>query len=374
MKPIVYGTTDLEPFRLSNESEPLVFEKELVHVGTFQKDSHRFTIDSGLLSHWVATFSRMVENGVQVPVPIEHTENPEKRRGTVISMSVRTNLNGLPAIFGRIRFRDADAAKLAGSDVSIYVPPEAKDGRGNWYARPITHVAITDYPVVQGLEPFQAIAASLVNGDIPVSVLTDLAQKLGLQVPPGSDDDAITEAIVGYVESVKAPAAPPAAPPAPGVPVQAGPKPGEQRPPAASPGAAPGVPAAPAAPVAGPQVPAAPGVPPKVEKKPLPQPMAASFARLLKENRESKLDKLVANGNITKAARDEFAKQYCSDETLALSLSDDGQDTSFDNLISGLSKNTAIALGERSPAQLPTPDDKNPLLKDAEARAKSAKS
>lgn len=153
---------------MADDEGGLVFEKEIVHVGKFTKDEGdqqiTYDIKESWLSHWVNTFAEMSEAGVSIAVPVEHTADPEKRRGTVLSMRKGLNDTGLPALFAKIRFRDQEAAKLAKeSNVSIYVPrdyPNTKTGK-KWQA-PIAHVAITDNPVIADLGPFQAIAASLV--------------------------------------------------------------------------------------------------------------------------------------------------------------------------------------------------------------------
>ncbi len=133
------------------------YRKELIHAGTFVKDGQEFRVDGAALRHWKRTFDAMRRRGVEVPVPVEHTRDPERRRGTVVEMELGTNLRGEPALFGVFEFRDGEAPL---SSVSIYAPPSFTDGLGTRYVRPITHVALTDYPVVPGLDPWLPLAAS----------------------------------------------------------------------------------------------------------------------------------------------------------------------------------------------------------------------
>src|SRR5690606_13600266 len=124
------------------------------------------------------------QNGIKIPLPVEHTFDPEKNRGYVVGAQLGKNSKGIPALFALIQFRDEQEGKklAASTDVSIFVPPDFTDGHGNKYPRPITHVALTSYPVVSGLDGFKAIAASLVeNDDMQFSCLT-LAQKLGIDI------------------------------------------------------------------------------------------------------------------------------------------------------------------------------------------------
>lgn len=139
---------------------PLVYWKEIAHVGTFFKEDQEIPITERHLDHWHKTFAEMSNDGIVVPVPVEHTKDPEKRRGHVLETARRENSRGLPALYAKIRFSDADAAKLRQSGTSIFVPKEAPNGYGKKYNIPIQHVAITDYPVIADLEPF-TVALSL---------------------------------------------------------------------------------------------------------------------------------------------------------------------------------------------------------------------
>lgn len=151
--------------------KPLEFWKEIAHVGRFAKGDFKFSITEDDLEHWHNTFGAMQKSGIEVPVPVEHTKDPEKRRGKVLALARKTNSKGLPALFARIKFRDGDAAKLSHSGVSIFVPAKAADGYGNEFKAPIQHVAITDYPVLTDLDPFQPIMLSFV-GESPGEIKT----------------------------------------------------------------------------------------------------------------------------------------------------------------------------------------------------------
>jgi hypothetical protein len=136
-----------------------LYRKELIYVGSFRTPHMSFDVDDRLLHHWVCTFDAMSAGGIEVPVPVEHSTDPEARRGTLVRLELSRNDRGLTALYGWLRFRgDYDPGD---AQVSIYVPLEVTDGLGRKYFRPIRHVALTDYPVIPGLGRFEAIAASL---------------------------------------------------------------------------------------------------------------------------------------------------------------------------------------------------------------------
>jgi hypothetical protein len=197
---------------LDTNGNGLTFEKELIYIGKFTKDDVTFEVVEETLDHWVLEFSKMAAHGFKIILPVEHTFDPEKNRGYVTVLSKRPNSRGIPALFGRIEFSDAAAAKLARTtDVSIYSPPTYQMGNGYNAIRPITHVALTNYPVVPGLSPFETLAASFAQGSL--MNLTELAMKLGIAVPDGADDAAVSELIMkAFAELQKktAPAADPA--------------------------------------------------------------------------------------------------------------------------------------------------------------------
>jgi hypothetical protein len=366
---ICYFVPDLDTWALSNEdSDGLLFEKELIHVGGFIKeensDSLRFTVTEPALHHWKQTHDLMLANGVKVPIPIGHTTDPEKTRGELLSTRIGINSKNIPAVFGKIKFRDAEAAKLAKTaDVSIYVTPDFTDGRGNKYYRPIRHVAITDYPVIPNLDKFQAIAASYdglsdigPSGHAP-SKLLPLAQMLGVETPDQLDDATLTEQILGIYQMLKDKL----------VEQQGG---DTDLTTLINPGGTTRMPAT----------------------TQIPKAFAASFTSMLKDNRKAKLDALCPK-HITPAVRDKFIAKYCGEDHIALSLnglalSDEkaatqfAQDAEFDFIIETLKENTLTALGEKSGAQIPNAlalsnpemgidtDENNVLTRDAEKRAK----
>jgi hypothetical protein len=339
------------------EHNGLLFEKELVYEGQFVKDDGKserleFAVTKPIIDHWKETADSMLANGVRIPMPIDHTTDPHKKRAELVGTRVGVNKRGKASLFGKVLFDTPENARLAASsDVSIFVTHEATDGHGKKYLRPIRHVAFTDYPVIPGLEKFQAIAASLIGDLDMASPLLALAQQLGVPQAETMDDAGLTNAIVTLFKTKTGP--------------QAQPQAGQQM----------------------------PGMQPQgmQPQHQLPPRMAASLTKILKDGRQSKLESLVAKGNITKATCDELSKEWCGDKSLtfALSLSltsgdetaDATDDTAFDNLCIALSHNVAMQFDEKTGKQLQlqnglalshTAAQVNPLVADAERRAKEA--
>lgn len=224
--PIILAAQTGKPFE-PVEGQPGLFRKELAYPGQFVKRNQdtgdvdfELMIDDLAMDHFVSQFQKMKQNEVEVPLVLGHVEDePEKRRGTVVDIRKEPNPErGANSLYFYAKFRDAEAANLAKTaQVSLFAKPKYYDGRGNEYDYPITHVALTDQPVIAGLSGWQAIAASLQGRAIAASlVLSDsttptqdttmtplqtLAQKMGVQFTPGADDNAISEAILAEWEA-----------------------------------------------------------------------------------------------------------------------------------------------------------------------------
>ncbi len=317
------------------DGQPM-YVKELIYVGKFrQSNGVEFTVDEQLLSHWNDTTEKMLANGVSIPLPVNHTEDPEATRGHLVGTFVAKNLRGLPALFMKAKFRDEEAAKLAKTaQVSIFSPPEFVDGKGVRYVRPIRHVALTDYPVIPSLQGFESIAASLVTfqkeGNMP---LKQLAKRLNITCE--SDEQLEPTIVASFETSAKAITEKDAQ-------------------------------------IASLQAEIAAL---KAKVPPDPVTVTAASRELLKDNRSMKLERLVESGKISPATRDKLASAFCSDEALTLALSVDRKD-SFDIVLSALAENVTLPLGEAQRQPLdkggPAGSQTNPLLADAQRRKEAA--
>jgi hypothetical protein len=228
------------------------------------------------------------------------------------------------SLFGYVKFSLPEYERLAASsNVSIYVPPSFTSGAGKTFYRPIQHVALTDYPVIPDLSKWEGIiACSLTSETVTMNeFLKKLAEMLGLTVEEDATDEAVFNLISSAIDEMKVAMSKMTEP-----------------------------------------------SPPKEDEEEK-APIAAGFLSMARDFRTSKIDGLVAAGKITKAAGDKLKHQFCQDHALSLSLTATGQSTDgFDGIIGALSMNASFINKERTPAQK-LPDDQNPMLKVAKARA-----
>lgn len=337
--PIIYTCTDLLPIALSEGSETLVYEKELIYVGTFFADNGKHSVTKDDIDHWVAMFGEMKKNDIEIPVPLEHTDEPDKRRGTVVGMRAGIDEKGRYALFGKIKFNSEEDAKR-GNQVSIFVPPSYKDGLGNEYYRPVRHVALTDYPVVPGLQGFEKVlTASLVRKAPPMDNLIQLLNdELGLQLEPGSNEAMVYKAVKSAIDAAKL-APPPTSD-----------DPDEQE-----------MEAAEDEELTDEE---------KKKKAAAAAPMSASLIKLVSNSRNTIVDGLVSEGKITTAVGKKLKAKYCSKDSLTLSFSQKSGDVEddFDDVIDALKDNEpVISFGEKTKGQV-LPKGGNVLIADAESR------
>ena len=144
----------------------LMMWKELCRTGHYETDGNEHDIDTDFFRNMVATFDKRRKKGVEIPMPLGHTHDPEMKRGRVLFLEIRPNPKGGESLWGLVEFVDEAAKKaLRNADVSIDAPEEVTDGDGETFQYALEHVALTDYPVVAGMEGFQDVRFSLVKGE-----------------------------------------------------------------------------------------------------------------------------------------------------------------------------------------------------------------
>jgi len=385
MKPSCYTVpAPRGSFELAKKGDPLVYRKELAYPGRFtkvnpetKKEEFELPVTDTLLDHWVNTFSEMNKNGVDVPVPIGHTTDPEARRGTVVDLKKEYNpARKCNALYAYVKFRDEQTANdLRNSNVSLFMPPEFTDGKKRRYIRPIRHVAITDYPVIPGLDSFKPVAASFyelsLSEDDAKMTIAELAEKMGVAVPDGADDDAAAQAILEAWDASE--------------------ESGDDEEPAVYDGSG-------EAPVEDDEDMSALGddfadddsgdePPPRKrrdEEEDEETPPAMSFSmpptlvRQVVRARRLEIDNLVQTRRISKPVADKLKTKYASDEAISVALSHEFSGSAgdgFDDLMATLALNAPVAAsGEQTGRQtVPRAGAKNSLLEDAKQRAARAK-
>ncbi len=296
----------------ATESGMTTYRKELIRVGQYVKDSIglAFEVTRETLKHWVDTFDRWTANGNKVPIPLGHgaADKPEANQGWVKQMVVDGD-----SLFGTMELKDRQLALT--TDVSIFVPGEHVDGRGNKYTQPIAHVALCTDPVIPGLKGFEQLSLSL--GDSQVDK-KKVAKLLGLA--EDTDEAGILAAIVKATK--KAPDK-------------------------------------------------------SLALTTTSTPASGALVKLVVDNRNIKVGALVKAGVITPAIETAIKEQYTKAEPLALSLSG-GWDDGFDFLVRILTENKTVPLGEKSAAQLlelantRAQGEQNPIAADVNRRRAEA--
>ena len=223
---------------------------------------------------------------------------------------------------------------------------EYTDGKNVHYYRPILHVALTNYPVVPGLSPFEIAASfafSQFQKESETMSMKELADKLGVRMEDGDDDEKLATKIMELVAALKK--------------EKEEEKPDENN-----------------------------------TEVPEAQPVAASYSKMLGDNRRSQLEGLVGK-TITPSCRDQLLKIFTSETALTFALQADPkfikvfrpeeQEAVFQSVVTALSQNNVLELGHKTGPQqedllMSLPLDKNGkevnlLALDAERRAKEAK-
>ena len=289
------------------------YRKELIKVGNYVKDSAdlAFSVTRKTLEHWRDTFQQWRLNGNKVPIPLGHAaaDSPEKNVGWVVGMQ----LDG-DSLYGIMELIDPTLALT--TDVSIFVPAQQVDGRGQRFVQPIVHVALCTNPVIPGLKGFEQLSLSLSQGDMKMTLKETLCKSLGVKA------DLSDDAIMLALEAVKQKT-------------------------------------------------------PVKEKKLSQGGVSDPLVKLVAENRGIKVSALVTAGLLTPAAKTAIEEQYMKPEALTLSLSG-GWDDGFDFLVKVLSENKPVGLGEKTGAQLlelantRARDETNPVTADVDRRREAA--
>lgn len=323
---------------LTLAAEPVVgkprrYRKQIAYAGEFLKRQQGlpdlpFRLAQDTFEHWKRTFDELAAEGVKTYVPVGHTSEAGKSKGTVVDLELAKDDKGRDSAFAHIEFDDEEAEKTyKNSDVSVWVPPSYTVSTSKkTYSWPLRHVALTNNPVLPGMQPFQAIALAFDAATQEMKTMRAIAQKLG--IPDTVPDADLPAQILAKIDALMKPPAPPA----------------------------------PGAPAAGPPRP----------------PVAAGFLKMAGDLRRGKLKELNEAGHISTAVVTDLEKMFCTDDALSLALSNDGTTSdTFDGLVASLAKNefTPGLKGSKTSEQIDPNKGgaDNPVLRNAQARADAAK-
>ncbi len=160
------------------------FRKEVIKVGSYRHPStgDRFTITTDTLDHFVVSFSRYLENGHVVPIPLGHDAvgKPEANAGWVTEMYREDDI-----LYCTMDLLNPKLALT--TDVSVCIET-FKDEKDVLYTDVITHVALCTNPVIGGLDKFTKLSLSK---ETSMEFLKKLAVKLGLKENELTEDKVL---------------------------------------------------------------------------------------------------------------------------------------------------------------------------------------
>jgi len=138
------------------------YRKEIIRVGEFTKGEQVFAVTADLITHWANVCNSMLEDGIKIPITgCDHIVDESKSYGWVTAFEADGD-----SLFAVMNIVGENVEQLVKTnDVSIYSPAEYAAGNGIIYPRPITSIALTPMPVVNGLADFEEMAASMTLSD-----------------------------------------------------------------------------------------------------------------------------------------------------------------------------------------------------------------
>lgn len=133
--------------------------KDLISVGVYSHPIHKWELNVTIekLQEWQKNFVKMQQNGVDVEVPVDHSLSASDNLGYIKEMFIKGNV-----LYGIIEVKGKNAIDIIrrNRNVSIWVQPNFKDGKGVEYGEVIKHASVVQQPVVPGQNDFVPIAAS----------------------------------------------------------------------------------------------------------------------------------------------------------------------------------------------------------------------
>ena len=308
---------------VADETPRRKFVKDLIRAGRYVARGTEVALSVADLDELAEQTNAFIAAGNDVSVPDGHTTEATANRGYV-----REVFREGDTLYGVIEMIGDDGiATAARSKVSINTDRNYTDGKGNVYPHVITHVALTNEPVVPDQNGFVPLAASRggkSNRALVFSLaqqpentnmehLTKIAAMLGVEGIESLDEAAIVEAIAAAIEGMKG-MSKTATDEATAVKAELT-----------------GIKASLA----------------KTKAEP-----DAMLVKLAAKNRTLELDGLVTGGHITPAVKDKLADVWIGKDNAGLKLSLDAEgDGRFSAMVDALKQNDPVKLGEQTKAQ-----------------------
>jgi len=168
---------------------PHCFEKELIREGAWVHPTKKFTfrVTPGRMRGWLKTFARMKAGGLKVPLPFGHSYDPRDNAGFLEDL--RLEGNRLIGVLAVARPEDAERVGTTIRDVSVCVNPNFVDAHGNRFGEAIEHVALTNYPMVEGQPNFAPVERIAAGEDGDAEVWTFAIERLKDAKPATAEGD-----------------------------------------------------------------------------------------------------------------------------------------------------------------------------------------
>jgi len=139
------------------------YTKEIIYCGKHvMPDNSTLNVTTASLHHIRNTFYVMAKAGFTVPLQLEHTPGASVH-GRVIGLSIGKNRRGIASLVATVKFDDErHAARFSRSpwDVSMFVP-QTHNHAGVLYSWPLTHLALTRWPVIQRMDGWANVQAAV---------------------------------------------------------------------------------------------------------------------------------------------------------------------------------------------------------------------
>ena len=167
----------------NDDTNTQLFKKDMLKIGVYEHPVFGWTLDitEERLYRYVAAFNKMKENGVDVEVPVDHSDSATANLGYVVDMFVEPDEDGVLTLYGMHEIRGEEAIGIVerNKNVSVLIDKDYKDGKSNSYGEAIVHSSVVQQPVLPGQGDFEAVnvaASKCVAGKIPVLTLSKLSR------------------------------------------------------------------------------------------------------------------------------------------------------------------------------------------------------
>ena len=150
LQPVNLEAADGQYPREVNGQPAAYFWADGIRAGKYVHPAGKFElqVDGKRLDGWVYNFHKMREAGVDVPVPVDHSNKARDNLGYVVD--VRREGQTLMLLHQLI---GEDAIRLAARNkVSLGIDPNFTDGQGRAFGDCVVHSSLTPVPLVPGQE------------------------------------------------------------------------------------------------------------------------------------------------------------------------------------------------------------------------------